>query len=179
VILSSVDKRPLAEGEYTLEVVLGNARQRILASNGLPWSGLGETATTVPVNVRSVRTVADLRRADEQAVSAALQRKDHAQALAIYQRMIARNPADAGAHAAAGTALVAMRRLPEAAAAFERSLGIRVSADSIVPAQLAIVYFAMGDDARAVNTLRQHIPSNALQQIEKELRASAARLRVR
>jgi tetratricopeptide (TPR) repeat protein len=183
-VLSTPDKKPPALGVYDLRVVVGEARQRVIAANGSPWSGLVPDATTVPLELREVRSAEDVRALENKELAAALLRGDHAEVLRAYQRQMARDPSDVGAHGGAGSALVALGRLAEAAAAYERALALGALSPSALshspyPERLAIVYFALRDDSKALATLRRHRPEADVQRAEKYLRQAATRLRTR
>lgn len=180
-VLSTSDKKPPALGVYDLRVVVGEARQRVMAANGSAFSGLMPDATNVPLELRKARSAYDFRALENQELAAVLDRNDHAEALRIHQRQIARDPSGLTAHGEAGRALAALGRLSEAAAAYERALALAFSSPSALshspyPDSLATVYFALGDDSKARATLRRYRSEADAQSAEKYLRQAASRL---
>jgi hypothetical protein len=90
-VLSTTDGKPPALGMRATRITLGEARQRILALDGSPWSGwVGEGGTT-PLELREIRTAEDVRRLENLEISAAVLRGDHAEVLRLYERRIARD----------------------------------------------------------------------------------------
>ena len=179
VLLSTPDKQPPDLGVRNVRIALGEARQRIFAPDGSVWSGSVGEGGSVPLVLRRATSAEDFRNLESQELSAALRRGDHSHALRIYERRIARDPSDAGAHGGAGRSLAALGRLTEAAAAYERALA-RGSGSPVLPDLLTIVYFALGEDSKALAMLRRNRPEvEAQRAAEKELRQLAARLTVR
>jgi hypothetical protein len=177
-LLTTTDGQPPAFGMRGIRVALGEARQRILAADGSLWSGRVGNGGTVPLELREVRTAEEARTLESQEIFAAWQRGDHAEALRMYQARIARDPLDGGAHAGAGRELVSLGRLTEAAAAYERALALGAEGPAL-PNHMITVYFALGDDARAMDMLRRYVPTADLQRAEGDLRQAGARLRAR
>lgn len=144
-----------APGDYRISADLSAARVYLLADNGGPWEGKFAAVGSVPLAVRAIRTADDRRRNQMIEAGEAMVRKDYQTALGAFEAMAMEDPSSAEAHAGIGLALVQLGRLSEAAAALEQSLARSANTDSSVPAQLAAVYIAMAQDARAEATLRR------------------------
>jgi predicted Zn-dependent protease len=84
--------------------------------------------------------------------------------VSTIERRIARDPSDAGAHGSAGRELAGLGRLTEAAASYERALALGFESP-VITDLMAIVYFTLGDDGRALALLRQYVPAADAQRV--------------
>lgn len=108
----------------------------------------------------------------------AMMERDYTRALSEYRQMLALDSADREALAGVGLALLNLRRFSEAATALE-AVEARVKAheDSLIHLDLAVAYFALGQDARAEALIRRRLtPGEVVPALEK-LRERARRLR--
>jgi hypothetical protein len=119
------------------------------------------------LEVRAVKTSQERLSRDLAEARALMLRQDYAEALTIYERL---DPNDLAVIDATASALISLRRFAEAAAVLERQLNATPDQNRLVTQRLALMYYAMRQDAKAEELLRRRFPA-------KEVSATARRLK--
>lgn len=87
-----------------------------------------------------------------------LNRGKYSNALPVLDAHVGKNPKDVAAHVARGSALLALKKLPEAMEAYGMALALRPDL-SLAHFGLGEVYRLLGDRARAVNHFQSYLSS--------------------
>jgi hypothetical protein len=108
----------------------------------------------------------------------ALAHDDFEKALVYFRQ--ATNPNNPTVIGGTINALIGLKRFQEAALTLERFLATEAPKPQPVAAQtLAMVYFALGDDAKAQEVLRKHLRPEQFSEASSRLKAAAAQARNR
>jgi hypothetical protein len=180
VSLTALDDQHLGIGDYEIVLDVQDARTRIVnATNGKAFTGVtGPLRRPIRLAIQAVpSTTSGLKLFYHYEIEGARHRRDHAAALALYQRMVALDPADLGSYAGMGTVLVELGRYAEAVIALERVLPTPGRGESLTPEVLAVAYVGLGRDAEAEDLLRRTRPASAIPALMANARARVARQR--
>jgi Flp pilus assembly protein TadD len=133
---------------------------------------------TYPLTIKQPKTQADRLTTLLDKASKALLDEDFETALSLLQETA--SPNDPRVLNGSALALIGLKRFREAAVILERFLPTpEVARESLVPQTLAMVYFALGEDAKAQDILRKYLRPEQVGEVTTRLRLAGARARNR
>jgi hypothetical protein len=169
-VIRPVDAPQFDQGVYALTFDKGLAAGDIRSADGALWGGRYTRTATVTILFAEPSAPDEIRSQHRVEGGEAGRRGQWAQALQHFQAILKANPADRGAHAAAGEAYSRLGRFKEAVVEYEAALVPSMFENgSLLPVFLAYAYVGIGDTARAEALLSRKglSPGMARSEIEK------------
>jgi len=172
--LRRADNQEFDYGEYRLMVSVTELIDRLKFEDQVKWWGRAGREFQVPFTIFEIQTLEDLKAYYEVEGSYAYSRQQYMKALEHYQKLIEVDPTDIHGYSGLGAVYLQLKQFKEAARALEKVLPHVADERTLVPYSLAYAYVAIGDEEKAIKTLKLVLPEN---KIREEIEKYKARLR--